>query len=296
MFKSNCVHYENFVAYIKTRAYKGLNNYTSPVKEFLIWTESSGIIRVNDLSSELLNKYYQHLISRPNKRNAGSLSQSSIYGHFHALNLFFELLLLNGSLKQSFVLPSFNKADKKQREILSPAEIIEIRDNCINPFERNLINIGYGCGLRRSEMVNLNVQDVLFAKGYLIVKEGKNGKRREVPMTDAMITEAKDYIFNFRPLLLGRSDNVMAAFFINGFGQRSNGNALNAALKKIIRRTGNSSIINKNISLHSLRHSIATHLQEAGAGLEFIRDFLGHSEIDTSLIYLVRRKKRITIL
>ena len=96
-------------------------------------------------------------------------------------------------------------------------------------------------------------------------------------------------------MLLKESKQLEKAFFINPKGLRMSGDLLNDILKYIIESTGNNEIINKSITLHCLCHSISTHLQEAGAKIEFIRDFLGHIDIDTTLLYMIRRKKKFVI-
>lgn len=141
----------------------------------------------------------------------------------------------------------------------------------------------------------LNVHDVLLSKGYLVVRSGKNDKRREIPLTETISAEIKNYIFTFRQQRVVFSVPLENAFFLNSNGQRISGGSLNNMLKTICSRSGNRKITAKNITLHCLRHSIATHLQEAGAGMEFVRDFLGHTEIDTTQLYMIRRRKQIKI-
>ena len=131
------------------------------------------------------------------------------------------------------------------------------------------------------------------SKGILIVKEGKGSKRREIPLSDSMTKDFKKYITVERPGLL-KNNALEMAFFLNNRGERRRGNSLNKRLKQIISRTKNQSLIDKSITLHNLRHSIATHLMENGAGFENVRDFLGHIEIDTTQLYAIRRKRNKT--
>lgn len=292
----NQAAYTNYKFFICARNYKSPKNYITPVMEFLLWIEVHGIKHIDDLTNQDMQNYYGHLTTRPNKRLKGKLSESSVKGHFLALNLLFEMLLNSGEIKRAYVLPAFNNAEKKHRNILTIDEIKELKKNCKNQLELSIINIAYGCGLRRKELENLNVQDVLLTKGYLIVCEGKNSKRREIPIPSKIMKELKKYLIHYRPLLLKDTKHFEDAFFINPKGNRMTGDHLNDTLKYIISHVGNAEIINKKITLHCLRHSIATHLQEAGAGLEFIRDFLGHEEIDTTILYMVRRKRQLILV
>ena len=293
--KSNQIAFRNFKSFIRARNYKAITNYISPVLEFLNWSEVHGITRINNISQLDMNKYFGYLTTRPNIKLGGTLSESSIKGHILALNILFEMLLNSGVIERAFVFPTFNLGGKQQRNILTIDEVKELLSHCKNQLERCIINIGYGCGLRRKEMEMLNVHDVQINKCCLVVRTGKNNKRREVPLTDPITRELKEYIISYRPQLLKDTKKLEKAFFINSKGYRMSGDLLNDTLKYIIRRTKNAEIIEKNITLHCLRHSISTHLQEAGAKIEFIRDFLGHLDIDTSLLYMVRRKKQFVI-
>lgn len=293
--KSYQVAMDNFKAKISASNYKNSTNYTTPVAEFFQWLEHNGIAKLGKVSIDDMKAYIQYLTDRPNKRLGGTLSESSLKGHYLALNLMFEMMLDSGAIQKAFTLPTFKRTDLPCREILTVEEVKELKRSCQNPLETAIINIGYGCGLRRTEMQNLNVQDVVLSKGYLIVRCGKKGNRREVPIPDGILNELKEYLIQYRPQLLENNMRQEKAFFANRKGLRMSGDLLNDVLKIIIQRTDNAEIISKNITLHCLRHSIATHLQEAKAGIEFIKTFLGHIEIDTTLIYMVRRKKQYKI-
>ena len=295
ILKSNQIAFRNFESFIRARNYKAITNYITPVLEFLNWTEVHGIARINNVSQLDMNKYFGYLTTRSNIRLGGTLSESSIKSHMLALNILFEMLLDSGVIERAFIFPTFNIGGKQQRNILTIDVVKALLSHCKTPLEKCIINISYGCGLRRSEMVSLNACDVLISKGYLIVRAGKNNKRREVPLTDKITKELKEYIINYRPMLLKESKQLEKAFFINPKGLRMSGDLLNDILKYIIESTGNNEIINKSITLHCLCHSISTHLQEAGAKIEFIRDFLGHIDIDTTLLYMIRRKKKFVI-
>lgn len=84
-------------------------------------------------------------------------------------------------------------------------------------------------------------------------------------------------------------------FFLNNTGTRAGGEFLSKLLKALIERTQNPSILRKEITLHCLRHSIATHLLDHGAAMEFVQEFLGHTTMDTSMLYSKRRKQRMVI-
>ena len=193
------------------------------------------------------------------------------------------------------MLPAFGKREKEYRTILTIAEIQEVINQCKSSLEKNILNIAYGCGLRRSEIEDINVNDIFFNQGYLVVREGKGHKRREVSLTNSIINDLKSYIITDRPKLLKEVNQREKALFVNHKGQRMKGDNINDTFRYIQQRTENRCIIEKNVTLHGLRASIAVHLQEAGASMDFIRGFLGHCEMDTSILYLIRRKKQTKI-
>lgn len=283
--------YEKYDVFIKARNYKGKNRYNSAVLEFLLWLESKGIESIRQVKQRHLHSYFEYIVSRANKKFEGVLSESSIKNHLFAINLFYENMLFAGDIQKSYIFPAFNNAHKKNRNILSNEEIKLVYQHCESLQERCLIHIAYGCGLRRNEIFCLNIQDIQLPSGFIIVREGKNGKRREVPISSSLINDFQEYIFNERTTHTPFCKRNEKAFFINKKGGRMSGDYLNRMIKKIILRTDNFELINKEISLHCLRHSISTHLIDNGAGIEFVRDFLGHQEIDTTQLYIIRRKR-----
>ncbi|MEN0050187.1 MAG: tyrosine-type recombinase/integrase, partial [Bacteroidota bacterium] len=157
--------------------------------------------------------------------------------------------------------------------------------------ERAILSLAYGCGLRASELEKCNIKDVRLKDKLLIVPEGKNKKRRVVPMSKGVAKDLGDYFYLERDRLkMGRAfklydaDNRFA-FMLHNQGGRMRRWTYNKYLKAIIERSENQIIKDKQISLHNLRHSIATHLIEQGVALEQVRLFLGHSQLETTQIY-----------
>jgi site-specific recombinase XerD len=217
-----------------------------------------------------------------------------IRGHLFALRLLFDYLIDMGEVTASPAhLPKLKINRSKQREPLTIDEIKEVNKGCNTRLEKALIAIAYGCGLRRTEIELLDTGDVLLNKGVLVVREGKGGKSRAIPISDGGIKTLREYIINERPSLL--SDESCPAFFINKAGSRMKGDQLNDIAKEIVNRTQNPAIISKDITLHCLRHSIATHLLDNGAEIEFVQEFLGHDEMDTSTLYAKRRRQRLNL-
>ncbi|NOY97387.1 MAG: tyrosine-type recombinase/integrase [Chlorobi bacterium] len=140
--------------------------------------------------------------------------------------------------------------------------------------------IDYSAGLRRSELLNLRKQDVLFDKKMLFVRGGKGKKDRVTLLSDSLVIVLKKYLIAFNP-------NYWL-FEGPGRSQYSASSIINI-LKKAAKKAG----IIKNVTPHILRHSFATHLLEQGVDLRYIQTFLGHDSSKTTEIYTDVTKKSL---
>lgn len=145
-----------------------------------------------------------------------------------------------------------------------------------------MLTVFYGCGLRRNEGYHLDTGDLHMDKMLLHVRKGKGYRERWVPLTGRVLDYLQAYLYDGRPYLMaGKSE----AFFISQTGTRLSGAAMLSRLQTLIRLTGNAALMAKDIHLHSLRHSIATHLLAGGISLERIKEFLGHTSLESTQIY-----------
>ncbi len=146
--------------------------------------------------------------------------------------------------------------------------------------DRAIIETLYGCGLRVSELVDLEMSKIYTEEGYLVVR-GKGNKERMVPMSEVSIHEINRYLEEFRSYLNVKPDcaNIL---FLN----RRGGKLTRVRIFQIIKDLAEAAGIRKNISPHTLRHSFATHLLEGGANLRAIQQMLGHESITTTQIYI----------
>ena len=127
-------------------------------------------------------------------------------------------------------------------------------------------------------------KDYLLEKERIFVRKGKNYKERFVPMNDYNLRVLEDYIFESRPEFTNFRESE--ALFISQQGKRLNGMSFANRLKAIVLATENKYIEKKQITLHTLRHSIATHLLQKEVPLESIKAFLGHSSLESTQVYL----------
>ncbi|MBN2661132.1 MAG: tyrosine-type recombinase/integrase [Tannerellaceae bacterium] len=165
----------------------------------------------------------------------------------------------------------FTRAEIKALYNACDGDVLGIRDKA-------MLAVYYGCGLRRNEGVNLDTGDILPGKNLLFVRKGKNYKERYVPLTEAVKEDILNYLDFARQILIKKQTN---ALFLNSSGDRITASMLAERLKKLKCKAG----IDKVAGLHTLRHSIATHLLQSGMKLAQIKRFLGHSSLESTQIY-----------
>lgn len=286
--------FEQYNQLMKIKNYKTGSGkmYPNAVAEFLQFMEEHNMSTLNFKSQHLI-QYYDYLTQRPNRKfeYKSNLSDSTINHHLFAIGLLFELILNTNKAESLPLLPKFLRGGHNPKAVLTVDDIIHLYTLTKTNIESALISTAYGCGLRRTEIERLNIEDIDFKTSVLTVKKGKFGKRREVPMSKRVVEDLKDYLYNERADYL-KYQKTEPSFFIDTKGERMQGKQLYRLLKTIISRSNTNVFKEKETSLHSLRHSIATHLVENGADIYFVKTFLGHSEIDTSQLYAIRRKRQ----
>ena len=152
--------------------------------------------------------------------------------------------------------------------------------------DKAMLELLYATGIRVSELVSLNLDNVNLKMGFLKC-DGKGNKERIVPLGSVAIKSLQEYLQNGRLKLLKQRDEK--ALFINQHGKRLTRQGFWKILKKYALRTG----INAEITPHTLRHSFATHLLENGADLRSVQEMLGHADISTTQIYTQITRKKI---
>jgi site-specific recombinase XerD len=164
------------------------------------------------------------------------------------------------------------KREKKIPIVLSKEEISTIIKSIRNNKHRLIIMLIYGTGIRLSESINICLDDLDFNRKLLHIRAGKGKKDRIIPLPEVLIKEIKSYQILYNPV-----DYLFEGQRNQKYSTRSVQNILTKALK----RTG----IRKKASIHSLRHSFATHTLENGTDIRLLHEILGHSSINTTQIY-----------
>ena len=254
-------------------------------REFFLWLEAVPIYHSQSISQKLVAEFIQHFKTRPNKRRSAGVSKEHVNKQIYALKKLAEFLLLQDRSSFIVAVPYQQRQDSKLPNVLSLPQVKSLYLACANDLlghrDRCLLHIFYGCGLRRSEGVNLACEDINLATRSLLVRRSKNGRQRLVPLAPNIMADIQDYLHYYRPLLLGQVPD--SAFFISLRGKAIQGQSLYIRFKKLLDRAN----IDNHFGLHTLRHSIATHLLHQEIPLERIAQFLGHQTLDSTHYILI---------
>lgn len=187
----------------------------------------------------------------------------------NALKLFFRHLDAGHTLPQQIERP---KKSKKLPEVLSIDEVKSILENTTNLKHKTLLSLLYSCGLRIGEALKLSIRDIDLNRRFMHVKSAKGAKDRYVPVPTQMIILLNRYMNSYKP-----------AHYV--FEGQKGGRYTDVSARQVLKRSIEKAGIKKNVTLHTLRHSHATHLLENGTDLRFIQELLGHSSPKTTMIY-----------
>jgi integrase/recombinase XerD len=237
-----------------------VKTYVGSIIVFLNYHKDKNIEELNSIDWENFNLEY--IIK--NKYSASYQNQVC-----NAIKLFF-------SKEFGLYLP-IEKIDRPRREhllpnVLSTEEVKKILSSCINLKHRAMLSLIYSAGLRRSELINIKLTDIDSSRMTLHIRQSKGKKDRVLPLSVKILELLREYFKAYKPreyLFEGQTGGM--------YGKRSIQLVFNNALKK--------SGIKKHASLHTLRHSNATHLLEAGTDLRYIQELLGHKSSKTTEIY-----------
>lgn len=208
--------------------------------------------------------YFSYLI------NTKNISGSTVTQLLCAIKFLYEFTLHRPAPQLELVRP---RRTKRCPRVLSPAEVKDILRCIRNELYRDALTLIYTCGLRISECLALPVKDVDLSRKMVRVSNGKGNQDRYVPIPDKVIPSLERQIYRGGP-----DDPV----FRSENGKPIHESTIQKAFTKALRTSG----INKPASVHTLRHSYATHLCEGGVPLPVIQKNLGHSSLRTTQIYL----------
>ncbi len=282
----NVILQEGFERWLKTIGYADTTVYASInyVRDFFFYLKKHEITTIEELNIKSLSNYHQHLQTRSNKRQKGGLSANYINSNINAIKRLSKYLQETG--KPFFEVPIKTSPElENTKTILTQEEIQRLYKACDNTIlgirDRAMLGIYYGCGLRRSEGLGLNVSDIHLKDRLVHVGKGKHYKERYVPIPNSVCEDLENYIHVARAKIQSFKSEKQEALFLSMRAKRMHGNSIILRLQKLTQIAN----INKEIGLHTLRHSIATHLLQSGMDLEEVSRFLGHSGLESTQIY-----------
>ncbi|MBB1574055.1 MAG: site-specific tyrosine recombinase XerD [Flavobacteriaceae bacterium] len=272
-------NYANYLRFEKNASENTIEAYVSDLQKLQNFAEQN-LASVTPIT--ISYEHLQEFLYQVSKINYSERTQarwiSSIKGFFSFL-LEDELREDNPSAlletpKLGLYLPDTLSLEEIEKLISATEENTDLakRNRC-------MIEVLYGCGLRVSELTELQISNINFKENYLKI-QGKGDKVRFVPLADYTADFIKNYINNIRSKqkINPKHSDIL---FLNSRGAQISRQMVFLIIKEIVRKAD----IQKNISPHTFRHSFATHLLQNGADLRFIQEMLGHSSITTTEIY-----------
>ena len=242
-----------------------IDSYILGVKKFFTYVTNPNINALNEAD---FRSFLTALHQQDNLK-------ASTINHYNSIVRFFYEVTLEKNLNYKRV--PHAKTHKTRPEVLSPDELLILFDEITN-FKHFAFFINlYGSGLRISEMASLKTQDILKNKMLLHVSDGKGGKERFAPLTDAGYWAFQLYWKRYRP---GNARNYVFPDYTKTRSLSS------AAFDSMIRKIAKESLLSKSVSSHTLRHSFATHMLQSGTDLMTLKEMLGHSSLSSTALYL----------
>lgn len=218
-----------------------------------------------EVSAEELNDFLASLAV-----SAISPSRSAFKHSVYGLRYYYRYV---GLPDRAIRLPSLKK-DAKLPAIFNKSELRRLFVTPALLKHRVLLMLIYSAGLRSSEVINLKIADIDFERRSIHIRRSKYNKDRMIPLSEYMAHGLKQYLALERPL----------TWLFNGktLGSPYSAKAISWVMREAVKAAG----IAKDVTVHTLRHSYATHLIEDGLNIVTVKDLLGHSKIETTMIYL----------
>jgi integrase/recombinase XerD len=246
-------------------SHRTAGTYVRIVREFAEYFHQSP----DKLGPEQIRQYQAHLFQ------AKKLAPATVSQYVSALRFLFVKTLRRHFLAEYIPFP---KSRKRLPTVLSPEEVTRLIDSARNLYHRTLLMTLYSTAMRRAELCRLKVHDVDSKRMMIRIDQGKGRRDRDVPLSPKLLETLRVYWRWMRPttfLFPGTVKGVRADVPISP-------NTVWLACRQAAQRAG----ITKRLSPHSLRHSCASHLLEAGADLRSLQVLLGHSRLEHTLVYL----------
>lgn len=259
MHKEQIAKFKRLVA-VKRYSSKTVATYISALTLFCEYFKNQNL---NNLTHEDVFRYIEHRI----KDDGISFSyQKQLVG---SIKLFYKTVF-GKNINIDYIYP--DRPSVKLPKVLSAQDVLKIIDSTENLKHKAILATIYGCGLRVSELVNLKLTDIDSKRMAVRIENSKGNKSREVMLPINLLKILREYYINYKPV----------EYVFNG---QAGGKYTVRSAQEVFKKSLRKSKINKQASLHTLRHSYATHLIEKGIDVRFVQELLGHKNIKTTQIY-----------
>ncbi len=255
------------------------------VRRFILWAMERSLTRPQDITLPILDRYQRHLYHY-RKKDGTPLSFTSQHTELVPLKAYFKWLARERRIlynpASELVMP---KAPRQiPRYVLTVEEVERIisepdTSTLVGIRDRAMLEVLYSSGVRRNELVHLDVVDVDTRRGSVLVREGKGRKDRMVPLGERACRWVEKYLIEVRPELLSTTED--GRLFLTDYGEPYSPDWLGEYVKGAIRRAG----VMVPGACHLFRHACATHMLENGADIRYIQALLGHSSLTSTQIY-----------
>lgn len=274
--------FEGYLLYLRAKGYAAGTTHWQRhhLKSFQIYLEVQGINDFTTVTSETIQDY---LIELKTKRG---LKPRTRQAHLTAIKGLFSYLARQGCLATDPAAQLiFGQHAVTLPEVLSETEVIQLLTvpdlrTPIGIRNRAILEVLYSSGLRRQELINLNLADIDLENGYLRVNQGKNQQDRLVPLGEAAGKFIEAYLKLVRWWYL-RDPSEQALFIDSAKGKRLSPMTITYLVKSVTRQTG----ITKKVSPHTFRHAMATHLLQNQADIRQVQMMLGHASLAATQVY-----------
>jgi integrase/recombinase XerD len=275
------------LAWLEARGYAtdGLWTRRADLKEFCDWCENREVIRPHDLNRIVID-LYQRYISQRLKKNGDLLSATTQCKKLMTIAKYCkwlarERLIANDPAAElelprpGIRLPKAVLTADEAEDVLAVPDVSTV----LGLRDRTMLEVFYATGIRRSELIRLNLEHVELNRGVLSIRHAKGDKDRFVPIGDRAAAWLRKYLVESRPQLIIHSDE--RAVFLSSRGNRIADHYVTELVSKVITESG----VEKAGGCHLFRHTAATLMLEGGADIRFIQEMLGHASPKTTQVY-----------
>ena len=282
------MYIEKYLSYLKNEkrmAANSLEAYGRDIRDFEQFIQSRGTGSVLDATSTDVVAYLNKLKTAgrsPSTVNRKLASVRSFYNYMQGENL------ISDNPARGIKTP---RIEKKELEYLSIKEIDQLLDSPDDSLkgrrDRAILEVLYATGIKVSELIDANVEDINFRMGF-ITCYGESSKTRIIPMGRPARAALEDYVYEVRDQLL-EDNKDEKALFVNYYGKR----LTRQGLWKILREYGEKSGIKHKLTPNTLRNSFTVHMLQNGADLKSLQELMGHEDIMATQVYLAATKNHI---